>query len=112
MRRTYLLNALVAILLVVGLLVPSAATTLSSTAVKPALTLPADGSNLLLGNPSNAVHDSSSSPDNYLMDSGQYVLSYNRDRATPNWVSWYIGSSSLGPTPRKARDWQLHPVSR
>jgi hypothetical protein len=34
MRRTYLLNVLVAILLVVGLLVPSAATALSSTTVK------------------------------------------------------------------------------
>jgi len=56
---------------------------------------------LLLGNPSNAVHDSSSSPDNYLMDSGYYVLSYNRDRGEPNWVSWYVGSSSLGSTPRK-----------
>jgi hypothetical protein len=40
------------------------------THMKPTLALPADGSNLLLGNPSNAVHDSSSSPDNYLMDSG------------------------------------------
>lgn len=34
MRRTHLLNVLVAILLVVGLLVPSAATGLSSTTVK------------------------------------------------------------------------------
>ena len=68
---------------------------------KPTVALPADGSNLLLGNPSNAVHDSSSSPDNYLMDSGYYVLSYNRDRGEPNWVSWYVGSSSLGSTPRK-----------
>src|SRR5450756_2098795 len=68
---------------------------------KSTVALPADGSNLLLGNPSNAVHDSSSSPDNYLMDSGYYVLSYNRDRGEPNWVSWYVGSSSLGSTPRK-----------
>jgi DNA/RNA endonuclease G (NUC1) len=71
------------------------------THMKPTLALPADGSNLLLGNPSNAVHDSSSSPDNYLMDSGYYVLSYNRDRAAPNWVSWCIGSSSLGSTSRE-----------
>jgi len=71
------------------------------TYTNPTLVSPADGSNLLLGNPSNAMHDGSSSPDNYLMDSGYYVLSYNRDRATPNWVSWYIGSSSLGSTPRK-----------
>ena len=71
------------------------------THMKPTLALPADGSNLLLGNPSNAVQDSSTSPDNYLMDSGQYVLSYNRDRAAPNWVSWYIGTSSLGSMSRE-----------
>lgn len=61
---------------------------------------PTDDSSLLLGNPSNAVHDSTPSPDNYLMDSGYYVLSYNRDRGAPNWVSWYLGSSSLGSTDR------------
>jgi endonuclease G len=92
---------IVAILLVVGLLAPSATIALSSTTVKPTLALPADGSNLLLGNPSKAVHDRSTSPDNYLMDSGYYTLSYNRDHATPNWVSWYIGSSSLGSTDRE-----------
>jgi len=71
------------------------------TFTKPTLALPANGSNLLLGNPSNALHDSSASANNYLMDSGYYVLSYNRDRGEPNWVSWYVGSSSLGSTPRK-----------
>src|SRR5450756_2655803 len=40
---------------------------------KSTVALPADGSNLLLGNPSNGVHDSSSSPDYYLMDSGYYI---------------------------------------
>jgi endonuclease G len=35
------------------------------------------------------------------MDSGYYVLSYNRDRGEPNWVSWYIGSSSLGSMSRE-----------
>jgi len=45
MRRTHLLKILVAILLVAGLLVPS-------TVI--ALTSPADGNNLLLGNPSKA----------------------------------------------------------
>src|SRR5450756_1287817 len=38
------------------------------TYTNPTLVSPADGSNLLLGNPSNAMHDGSSSPDNYLMD--------------------------------------------
>jgi len=91
MRRTRLLKILVAILLVAGLLVPS-------TVI--ALTSPADGSNLLLGNPSKAVHNSSSSPNNYLMTTSNYTLSYNKSRGEPNWVSWYLGPSSLGSTDR------------
>src|SRR5664280_2176095 len=91
MRRTRLLKILVAILLVAGLLVPS-------TVI--ALTSPADGSNLLLGNPSKAVHNSSSSPNNYLMTTSNYTLSYNKSRGEPNWVSWYLGPFSLGSTDR------------
>jgi DNA/RNA endonuclease G (NUC1) len=69
------------------------------TSEKPTSVSPADHSNLLPGNPSNVVN-STSSPDNYLMDKGEYVLSYNRDRGEPNWVSWYLGASSLGTTDR------------
>jgi endonuclease G len=58
-----------------------------------------DNSNLLMGNPSGAVA-STSYPNNYLMDQTYFVESYNRDRGTPNWVSWYVGSSSLGSTDR------------
>ena len=39
--------------------------------------------------------------DNYLMNKGEYILSYNRTNGTPNWVSWYVGSNSLGTTPRQ-----------
>ena len=66
-----------------------------------------DGDNLLLGNPSNAVH-STSSPDNYLMDQKYYVISYNRDRGEPNWVSWYLGSSTLGSVDR-SNDFRADP---
>jgi len=90
MRRTRLLKVLVAILLVAELLVPS-------TVI--ALTSPADGNNLLLGNPSKAVH-STASPNNYLMTTSNYTLSYNKSRGEPNWVSWYLGPSSLGSTDR------------
>ena len=90
MRRTCLLNVLVAILLVAELLFPS-------TVI--ALTSPADGNNLLLGNPSKAVH-STASPNNYLMTTSNYTLSYNKSRGEPNWVSWYLGPSSLGSTDR------------
>ena len=58
-----------------------------------------DNTNLLLGNPSGAT-SSLTSATNYLMDQTYFVESYNRDRGTPNWVSWYAGSSSLGSTGR------------
>jgi endonuclease G len=31
----------------------------------------------------------------------QYTLSYNRSKATPNWVAWRLDSSWLGSTPRQ-----------
>lgn len=58
-----------------------------------------DNSNLLLGNPSGAT-TSTSNVDNYLYDHGYYIESYNRDRAEPNWVSWYVGDTSLGSIDR------------
>lgn len=58
-----------------------------------------DNSNLLLGNPSGATN-STSNPDNYLYDLGYYIESYNRDRAEPNWVCWYVGDTSLGSIDR------------
>lgn len=58
-----------------------------------------DNSNLLLGNPTNAVH-SSSQPDNYLIDHKYYIESYNSTKAIPNWVSWHIGASDLGSVDR------------
>lgn len=60
----------------------------------------ADGDNLLLGNPSGAIANIGA-PTNYLMDATYYQISYNRDRGTPNWVSWYVGSTSLGSAPRQ-----------
>jgi endonuclease G len=59
----------------------------------------ADNSNILLGNPSGATADTSNA-DNYLYDHGYYIESYNRDKGEPNWVSWYVGDTSLGPTDR------------
>src|ERR1700761_2109493 len=58
-------------------------------------TPPTDNSNILLGNPSNAS-TSLDSFNNFLYDHGFYVESYNRDRNEPNWVSWYVGDTSLG----------------
>lgn len=58
-----------------------------------------DNTNLLLGNPSGATTNLTSAT-NYLIDQTYFTESYNRDRGTPNWVSWYVGSTSLGSTSR------------
>jgi len=52
-----------------------------------------DNSNLLMGNPSNAVASITSS-DNYLIDQGYYVESYNATRGEPNWVSWHLDATN------------------
>jgi endonuclease G len=53
-----------------------------------------------MGNPSGATTDINN-PNNYLMEKTQYVLSYSRDRGTPNWVSWHLDSTWLGSAPRQ-----------
>ena len=58
-------------------------------------------SNLAMGNPSGAVTDATSSPNNYLMAKTQYTLSYSRDKGKPNWVSWHLSSAWLGSTARQ-----------
>ena len=55
--------------------------------------------NLLLGNPSAAIA-LFADPQNYLITRPQYVLSYNRDKGIPNWVSWQLNQSWLGTLPR------------
>ena len=45
-----------------------------------------DDGNMLMGNLSNASKDTIQ-PDNYLMEKIYYLLSYNRSRCIPNWVS-------------------------
>jgi endonuclease G len=54
---------------------------------------------LTFGNPSNAVADISQ-PDNYLMEKPSFALSYNRDKGTPNWVSWHLETGWTGSLPR------------
>lgn len=55
---------------------------------------------LPFGNPSNATN-SVENPNNYLIEKPQYVLSYNRDKGTPNWVSWQLTKSWLGNADRQ-----------
>lgn len=54
---------------------------------------------LALGNPSGATDDINN-PDNYLMRKPYFALSYNNSKGTPNWVSWRLERSDLGPAPR------------
>jgi DNA/RNA endonuclease G (NUC1) len=61
---------------------------------------PQPSDHLLLGNPSNATANTGN-PLNYLMPKPQYVISYNRDRGTPNWVAWHLDSTWLGSAPRQ-----------
>ncbi len=56
--------------------------------------------NVTMGNPSNA-NATISTPDNYLLEKDQYVLSYNRTEGKSNWVSWYLNSASIGSTTRQ-----------
>lgn len=53
-----------------------------------------DNSNLLLGNPSRASADIMDYS-NYLIDHHYFALSYNRDRGTPNWVSWHLDETNI-----------------
>lgn len=50
---------------------------------------------LALGNPSNAIADLLQ-PNNFLMEKPAFSLSYNRDRGTPNWVSWHLETDWFG----------------
>ncbi len=55
---------------------------------------------LLLGNPSYATADIANE-NNYLMPKPQFTLSYNRSKATPNWVAWRLDTGWLGGADRQ-----------
>ncbi len=58
---------------------------------------------LIFGNPSNATPDIANE-NNYLMHKPQYSLSYNRGKATANWVAWRLDSSWIGSPPVMRQD--------
>jgi endonuclease G len=53
-----------------------------------------DNSNLLFGNPSGA-QNVTAMMDNYLIDQGYYVESYNSTKDEPNWVSWHLDATNI-----------------
>lgn len=57
---------------------------------------------LRLGNPTNATADENQ-PNNYLISRPQYAASYNAELLRPNWVSFELRRSDLGPAPRGDR---------
>ena len=56
-----------------------------------------DNSNMLFGNPSGA-QPVMAMADNYLMDMGYYIESYNNTKAGPNWVSWHLDAKNISGT--------------
>lgn len=105
--RILLVLALLILLIAVTLIVwasepitPAAAPPPTPPTTQPA-TQPTDNlsQQMALGNPSGAQPDPSQ-PDNYLIVRDEYVLSYHRDRAIPNWVSWHLDAQNLGDVPR------------
>jgi endonuclease G, mitochondrial len=73
----------------------------ATTSINLTIFTPAAGDDhLLLGNPSNATTNVANE-NNYLLVKNQYALSYNRSRATANWISWKLDSSWIGTAPRQ-----------
>ncbi|SFH40517.1 DNA/RNA non-specific endonuclease [Pontibacter chinhatensis] len=66
---------------------------------EPSVYTPVSG-HVALGNPSGATAEISDY-NNFLMVKPQYVLSYSRDRGTPNWVSWHLSRDWTGSAPRQ-----------
>jgi DNA/RNA endonuclease G (NUC1) len=54
---------------------------------------------LTMGNPNGATADLNQ-PNNYLMEKPEYALSFNRDRGSPNWVSWHLSDDWVGSLTR------------
>ncbi|MEP6595963.1 MAG: DNA/RNA non-specific endonuclease, partial [Ginsengibacter sp.] len=65
---------------------------------EPLQTVFLDNDNLLMGNPSNATH---ANENNYLLGRPAYTVSYSRERAIPNWVSWHLSTADLGGASRQ-----------
>lgn len=75
-------------------------TTLGFILIQGCTFIPPTDGHLTLGNPSQATA-SLETPNNYLIEKPQYVLSYNRERGTANWVSWQLNQSWLGSIDRQ-----------
>lgn len=91
MKRVLLSTTVLSILILVG--IPAS----SSSPIHPQESV---SIHLMLGNPSDATEEETNS-DNFLLIKPQFVLSYNKTKGEPNWVSWHIESKDLGTIRRK-----------
>src|SRR5688572_13441307 len=55
---------------------------------------------LALGNPNNATPNTANA-DNFLLVNNFYALSYNRSRATANWVAWRVTKADMSDLSRE-----------
>src|SRR5438132_4003901 len=93
-KKVQAIAAVVAVVLLVGIWL------FNRQEQPPQNPTPADESpHLVMGNPSGATTDPAK-PDDYLMRKPYFALSYNDGKGTPNWVSWRLQESDLGPAPR------------
>jgi endonuclease G len=72
---------------------------LALLAFSPRLSADEPDRNVLFGMPSPGKADPEQR-DDYLITRPQYVLSYNADKRTPNWVSWCLRRSDVGRASR------------
>lgn len=58
--------------------------------------------NIRYGTPSPAKADPVASPNDYLLERPQYVMSYNEKRHSANWVCWHLTKADIGNVARGA----------
>ena len=58
--------------------------------------------NIRFGMPAQAKADPEASPEAFLISRPQYVLSYNAQTRTPNWVCWCLRQQDIGTAARSA----------
>src|SRR5260370_36180452 len=78
---------------------PSALLLVALLVAPPPLPAQEPNCNVCFGMPSPAKADSEQRED-YLIARPQYVLSYNAETRTPNWVSWCLRWSDIGKAER------------
>lgn len=88
------------VVLVVGLFIAGCTLLLKPNQGNNGAIAPIANVHLTMGNPSNATPNATKTPNNYLIQKPQYVLSYNNSKHIANWSSWQLNQSWIGNAPR------------